>query len=153
MVLVRLKGTSLAFGNHVLLNKVDLDINVGERVCVLGRNGEGKSTLLKILNKQIKPDEGSVQHNDAVKIAALQQELPVTDPQTVYEVVSSGLGELGTTISAYHEETLRGEHVDLLKLERLQHIIEANDGWLWQQKVDSMLDRLDLPGDAAFDSM
>jgi ATP-binding cassette subfamily F protein uup len=153
MVLVRLKGASLAFGNHVLLNKVDLDINVGERVCVLGRNGEGKSTLLKILNKQIKPDEGSVQHNDAVKISALQQELPVTDPQTVYEVVSSGLGELGTTISAYHEETLRGEHVDLLKLERLQHIIEANDGWLWQQKVDSMLDRLDLPGDAAFDSM
>ena len=54
MVLVRLKGVSLAFGNQVLLNKVDLDINAGERVCVLGRNGEGKSTLLKILNKQIK---------------------------------------------------------------------------------------------------
>lgn len=153
MVLVRLKGVSLAFGNQVLLNKVDLDINAGERVCVLGRNGEGKSTLLKILNKQIKPDEGLVQHGDTLKVAALQQELPVTDPQTVYEVVSSGLGELGKTISAYHEEILKGEHVDLVKLERLQHIIEANDGWLWQQKVDSILDRLDLPGDAAFDSM
>ena len=153
MVLVRLKGACLAFGNQVLLNKVDLDINAGERVCVLGRNGEGKSTLLKILDKQIKPDEGLVQHSDTIKIAALQQELPVTDPQTVYEVVASGLGELGNTISAYHEEILKGEHVDLVKLERLQHVIEANDGWLWQQKVDSILDRLDLPGDAAFDSM
>ena len=56
MVLVRLKGACLAFGNHVLLNKVDLDINAGERVCVLGRNVEGNSTVLKILNKQIKPD-------------------------------------------------------------------------------------------------
>jgi ATP-binding cassette subfamily F protein uup len=153
MVLVRLKGACLAFGNQVLLNKVDLDINAGERVCVLGRNGEGKSTLLKILDKQIKPDEGLVQHSDTIKIAALQQELPVTDPQTVYEVVASGLGDLGKTISAYHEEILKGEHVDLVKLERLQHVIEANDGWLWQQKVDSILDRLDLPGDAAFDSM
>ena len=94
-----------------------------------------------------------VQHSDTIKIAALQQELPVTDPQTVYEVVASGLGDLGKTISAYHEEILKGEHVDLVKLERLQHVIEANDGWLWQQKVDSILDRLDLPGDAAFDSM
>jgi ATP-binding cassette subfamily F protein uup len=153
MVLVRLKGACLAFGNQVLLNKVDLDINAGERVCVLGRNGEGKSTLLKILDKQIKPDEGLVQHSDTIKIAALQQELPVTDPQTVYEVVASGLGELGNTISEYHDEVLKGEHVDLVKLERLQHVIEANDGWLWQQKVDSILDRLDLPGDAAFDSM
>jgi ATP-binding cassette subfamily F protein uup len=63
------------------------------------------------------------------------------------------LGELGTTISEYHEEVMKGEHVDLVKLERLQHVIEAHDGWLWQQKVDSILDRLDLPGDAAFDSM
>lgn len=153
MVLVRLKDVSLAFGNQVLLNKVDLDINAGERVCVLGRNGEGKSTLLKILNKQIKPDEGLVQHGDSLKVAALQQELPASDPQTVYEVVASGLGELGTTISAYHEEILKGEHVDLVKLERLQHVIEAQDGWLWQQKVESILDRLDLPGDAAFDAM
>jgi ATP-binding cassette subfamily F protein uup len=153
MVLVRLKGACLAFGNQVLLNKVDLDVNAGERVCVLGRNGEGKSTLLKILNKEITPDEGLVQHSDTIKIAALQQELPVTDPQTVYEVVASGLGDLGTTISEYHEEILKGEHVDLVRLERLQHVIEANDGWLWQQKVDSILDRLDLPGEAAFDSM
>lgn len=153
MVLVRLKGVSLAFGNHVLLNKVDLDVNAGERVCVLGRNGEGKSTLLKILNKQIKPDDGLVQHSDAIKVAALQQELPATDPQTVYEVVASGLGALGTTISEYHEEVMKGEHVDLVQLERLQHVIEAHDGWLWQQKVEAILDRLDLPGDAAFDSM
>jgi ATP-binding cassette subfamily F protein uup len=153
MVLVRLKGACLAFGDHVLLDNVDLDINSGERVCVLGRNGEGKSTLLKILNKQIKPDEGLVQHSDTLKVAALQQELPATDPQTVYEVVASGLGELGQTISEYHEEVLKGEQVDLAKLERLQHVIEAHDGWLWQQKVEAILDRLDLPGEAAFDSM
>ena len=153
MVLVRLKGASLAFGEQVLLDNVDLDINSGERVCILGRNGEGKSTLLKLINRQFKPDDGLVQHSDTLKVAALQQELPATDPQSVYEVVASGLGELGTTISEYHEEVLKGEDVDLARLEKLQHIIEAHDGWLWQQKVEAILDRLDLPGDAPFDSM
>ena len=74
MVLVSLKQAELAFGDHVLLDKVDLDIHSGERLCVVGRNGEGKSTLLKMLNRQVLPDDGRVEHLDMLRIAALQQE-------------------------------------------------------------------------------
>ena len=153
MVLVRLKGACLAFGEQVLLDNVDLDVKAGERVCILGRNGEGKSTLLKIINREIKPDDGLVQHSDTLKVAALQQELPQTDSQSVYDVVASGLGELGDVIAQYHDESLKGESADLKLLEKLQHKIEAQDGWTWQQKVDSVLGRLNLPGERSFDSL
>ena len=153
MVLVRLKGACLAFGEQVLLDNVDLDVKAGERVCILGRNGEGKSTLLKIINREIKPDDGLVQHGDTLKVAALQQELPQTDSQSVYDVVASGLGELGDVIAQYHDESLKGEAADLKLLEKLQHKIEAQDGWTWQQKVDSVLNRLALPGERSFDSL
>lgn len=153
MVLVRLKGACLAFGEQVLLDNVDLDVKAGERVCVLGRNGEGKSTLLKIINREISPDDGLVQHSDTLKVAALQQELPQTDSQSVYDVVASGLGGLGDVIAQYHDESLKGEAADLKLLEKLQHKIEAEDGWTWQQKVDSVLDRLNLPGERSFDSL
>jgi ATP-binding cassette subfamily F protein uup len=153
MVLVRLKGACLAFGEQVLLDNVDLDVKAGERVCILGRNGEGKSTLLKIINREVKPDDGLVQHSDTLKVAALQQELPQTNHHSVYDVVASGLGELGDVIAQYHDESLKGEDADLKRLEKLQHTIEAQDGWTWQQKVDAVLGRLNLPGERSFDSL
>lgn len=153
MVLVRLKGACLAFGEQVLLDNVDLDVKAGERVCILGRNGEGKSTLLKIINREVKPDDGLVQHSDTLKVAALQQELPQTNHHSVYDVVASGLGELGDVIAQYHDESLKGENADLKRLEKLQHTIEAQDGWTWQQKVDAVLGRLNLPGERSFDSL
>ena len=153
MVLLRLKDVSLAFGEQVLLDRVELDINAGERVCILGRNGEGKSTLLKVIDQQIRPDDGLVQYSDTLKVAALQQELPRTDCQPVYDVVAAGLGDLGSVIAAYHDESLKGEQADLRLLEKLQQQIEAQDGWRWQQKVEAVLDRLQLPGDRSFDSL
>jgi len=153
MVLVRLKGACLAFGEQVLLDNVDLDVKAGERVCILGRNGEGKSTLLKIINREVKPDDGLVQHSDTLKVSALQQELPQTNHHSVYDVVASGLGELGDVIAQYHDESLKGEHANLKLLEKLQHTIEAQDGWTWQQKVDAVLGRLNLPGERSFDSL
>ena len=68
MVLVRLQQVELAFGDHVLLDKVDLDVQSGERLCVVGRNGEGKSTLLKIINREITPDDGVVQYRDTLRV-------------------------------------------------------------------------------------
>lgn len=150
MVLVSLKQVELAFGDHVLLDKVDLEINSGERLCVVGRNGEGKSTLLKILNREVTPDDGRVEYTDMIKVAALQQELPKSVDAPVYDIVAEGLGEVGEAIALYHAEAAKGEHADLIRLEQLQGQIEAAEGWQWQQKVDAIIERLNLPADASF---
>ncbi|MGB1091485.1 MAG: ATP-binding cassette domain-containing protein [Oceanobacter sp.] len=153
MVLISLKQAELAFGDHVLLDKVDLDIQTGERVCVVGRNGEGKSTLLKVLTGDIIPDDGVVQTSDTVKTAILQQELPEKIDVPVYDVVAQGLGSLGDTIAKYHDESHKGEDADLKLLERLQAEIETHDGWSWQQKVDAVIQRFGLPADVSFASL
>ncbi len=150
MVLVRLQQVELAFGDHVLLDKVDLDIQTNERVCVVGRNGEGKSTLLKILNREVTPDDGRVQYSDILRVSALQQELPKSVDKKVYDVVAEGLGETGQVIAAYHAETAKGADADLNVMEKLQTRIEAADGWSWQQKVDAIIQRLQLPAESEF---
>lgn len=152
MMLLQLKQVELAFGDHVLFDRVTLEVHSGERVCVVGRNGEGKSTLLKILNNTVVPDDGSVVRRDMLKVATLQQELPQTTDTPVYDVVAEGLGALGQAIAEYHEESAKAD-VDLDKLERLQTTIEAVDGWRWQQKVDAIIQKLQLPADAAFSSL
>lgn len=153
MVLVRLQQVELAFGDHVLLDKVDLDVQSGERLCVVGRNGEGKSTLLKIINREVTPDDGVVQYRDTLRVSALQQELPKSVDESVYDVVADGIGDLGTTLARYHEETARGANADLKKLEALQAQIEAADGWRIQQKVDAMIQRLNLPAESRFNEL
>ncbi len=153
MLLVSLKQVELAFGDHVLLDKVDLEIHSGERLCVVGRNGEGKSTLLKILNRQVTPDDGRVEHRDLLRVSALQQELPQTTHEPVYDVIAAGLGELGEVIARYHDESAKGAQADLKRLAQLQSRIEAADGWRWQQKVDAIIQRLNLPAEALFSSL
>lgn len=153
MVLVRLQQVELAFGDHVLLNKVDLDIQSGERLCVVGRNGEGKSTLLKIINREITPDDGIVQYRDTLRVAALQQELPKSINSRVYDVVADGIGELGQVIADYHEEINRGMDANMNKMAALQAKIEASDGWRMQQKVDAIIQRLNLPADSQFNEL
>ena len=153
MVLVRLQQVELAFGDHVLLDKVDLDVQSGERLCVVGRNGEGKSTLLKIINREITPDDGAVQYRDTLRVAALQQELPKSVDESVYDVVADGIGDLGAVLARYHEETARGADADLKKLETLQAEIEAADGWRIQQRVDAMIQRLNLPAESRFNEL
>ncbi len=153
MVLVRLQQVELAFGDHVLLDEVDLDVQSGERLCVVGRNGEGKSTLLKIINREITPDDGVVQYRDTLRVAALQQELPKSVDESVYDVVADGIGDLGAVLARYHEETARGADADLKKLETLQAKIEAADGWRIQQRVDAMIQRLNLPAESRFNEL
>lgn len=153
MVLVRLQQVELAFGDHVLLDKIDLDVQSGERLCVVGRNGEGKSTLLKIINREVTPDDGSVQYGDTLRVAALQQELPKGINNRVYDVVAEGLGELGQVIADYHEEINRGMDANMNKMAALQSKIEAADGWSMQQKVDAIIQRLNLPAESGFNEL
>ncbi|WP_370216546.1 ATP-binding cassette domain-containing protein, partial [Thalassolituus sp.] len=130
-----------------------LDVQSGERLCVVGRNGEGKSTLLKIINREVTPDDGVVQYRDTLRVSALQQELPKSVDESVYDVVADGIGDLGATLARYHEETARGADADLKKLEALQAQIEAADGWRIQQKVDAMIQRLNLPAESRFNEL
>lgn len=153
MLLASLKQAELAFGDHVLLDKVDLEVHSGERLCVVGRNGEGKSTLLKILAGMVTLDDGAVQCRDMLRIASLQQELPARVDIPVYDVIAEGLGEVGQLIAAYHDEIHKGEAADLNVLEKLQVRIEARDGWSWQQKVDSIIQKLALPAEVSFASL
>ncbi|MBA4374319.1 MAG: ABC transporter ATP-binding protein [Thermodesulfovibrio sp.] len=155
MALVSLQGVSLAFGGPEVLDRVSLQIEPGERVCLVGRNGEGKSTLLKIISGEISPDSGEVLRPQGVKIAALSQEVPQDLSGTVFEVVSGGLGGIVGLLSEYHAVSNRLGHESgpglmpglMDELLRIQHEIESRGGWQIQQRVDTVLSRLRLDPD------
>ncbi|MCW9023455.1 MAG: ATP-binding cassette domain-containing protein [Gammaproteobacteria bacterium] len=147
--IVSLKQVSLAFGVAPLLEQVDLNIERGERICLVGRNGAGKSTLLQILLGNIKPDDGNVWYQDGLKVAVLGQDIPVEDDRSVFDVVASGLDELGDVLSEYHHLIQEESHTpaSMEKLADLQHRLEAADGWRFEQRVASAISRLDLKED------
>ena len=149
--LISLDNVSLAYGLDVLLDNVKLHVTPGERVCLIGRNGAGKSSLLKIIEGAIKPDSGSVWRKPDLRFARLEQELPREMPGTVFEYVASGLAETGAILAAYHAVTHRletsHEQKDLDELERLQHELDAKNGWQFEQKITTILNRLELQPD------
>jgi ATP-binding cassette subfamily F protein uup len=147
---LRLENVSLAYGHLPLLAHVDFDIEPGERVCLIGRNGTGKSTLFRVIAGTATPDDGGLWCKDELRIAHLEQEVPPDTDQTVFDVVAGGLGELGTVLTEYHQATHAAHTADRLVLEhmaRMQARIEALDGWNVSQKVDTVLSRLNLPAD------
>ncbi|MCK5091621.1 MAG: ABC-F family ATP-binding cassette domain-containing protein, partial [Gammaproteobacteria bacterium] len=93
MALLTLTNISLAYGHHPLLVNVDFQINAGERVCLVGRNGTGKSTLFKVIYGDAEPDDGEVWRRDPLRISHLLQEVPADNKHTIYETVALGLGE------------------------------------------------------------
>ena len=154
MPLMSLEKISLAYGLQPLLLNVDFQIDRGERVCLIGRNGTGKSTCLKVMEGELLPDTGSVWREPGLKIARLEQELPEFSEKTVFDYVSEGLEDVGLLLSQYHH--LAQEAICEKKLEelaRLQHEIESKDGWLLQQRVDSIISRLSLPQDSQMKSL
>lgn len=149
MPIIRLSGVSLAFGSHPLLDKINFQIQPGERVGLIGRNGEGKSTLINLIAGSVVADEGEVWRDPDVRISLLDQTPKYDQKDTVYEVVAQGLGDIGGLISEYHalsSGSLTGKS-SLEQLGRLQDRLEANQGWSLQQRVDRVLSQLDLPGD------
>lgn len=152
MPLLKFDNVSVAFGLKPVLDKADLQIDEQERVGLIGRNGEGKSTLLKVLAGEVLPDSGQVWRQAGVTIATLEQSPLLPDASTVYEAVADSLGEVGHLIARYHDMLLDPE-VDLEALGSLQHQFEALDGWSLQQRVDSVLSRLNLPADKKINEM
>ncbi|AHE97132.1 ATP-binding cassette domain-containing protein [Thioalkalivibrio paradoxus] len=153
MALLTLRGIRLAYGLAALLDGIDLALNPGERVCIVGRNGEGKSTLLKILAGRIQPDSGEITRTDGLVTAYLTQELPEEVHGSIFDVVAEGLGENGRLLERYHHLSLdaaQGDAAALEALGRVQAELEAIDGWALQNRVETTLSRLELPADRPF---
>jgi ATP-binding cassette subfamily F protein uup len=150
MPLLRLSNVSIAYGTHALLNNADFQLDAGERVGLLGRNGEGKSTLMKIIAGNVQPDHGEIWRQPGLRLAWLEQTPDLPDEATIYDAVASGLGELGEWITRYHTLSLTMDYNDskaLKELGDLQHTLEAHNGWHFQQRVETTLSKLGLPGE------
>lgn len=102
MPLLTLEDISLAYGMQPLLDQASLVVERGERVCLLGRNGEGKSTLLKIIAGEVTPDGGQVRLDSGAKLAVLPQMLPADDSRTAYDVVAGAFPETGELLTEFH---------------------------------------------------
>jgi ABC transport system ATP-binding/permease protein len=149
--LLSLDAVSLAFGHLPLFAHANLRIDAGERVCLIGRNGAGKSSLLKVVSGEQRPDEGSVWRAPGLRTSRLAQDVPAAADRTVFDEVASGLGALAELVTAYHHAAVRAADsssaADLERLGTLQHQLEERDGWRLEQKVEMVIARLSLPAD------
>jgi len=156
-LLLRLHDLSLAYGSRPLLDGIDLVLNDHERVCLIGRNGAGKSSLMHIIAGQAMPDGGNVWRADGLKIAALPQEVPLDDPRTVYQAVAASLGELGDLMQRFHQAAALlaqdASQRHMQDMERIQQQLEVKHAWALQQRVETVLSRLGLPGDETINNL
>lgn len=163
MPILHLKNLSLAFGDVALLDRVDLAIEAGERLALIGRNGEGKSSLIRILSSEAKADDGEVIFNTGLKVACVLQEPPFDLNQTVFEAVAGGLGEMAQILVDYHAATYALSHPEGLdddamhavmeQMSVLQSQIDARDGWLLDANVGHAIARLGLPEEARISAL
>ncbi|MDO8961590.1 MAG: ATP-binding cassette domain-containing protein [Methylophilus sp.] len=150
---ITLDNASLAFGHHALLDQAAFQLDAGERVGLIGRNGAGKSSLLKAIAGTIKLDDGLVWRAPNVRIVYVPQEPELDSTHTVFEAVAEGLGTLQQTIIDYHQVTHdMGEpdaDIDALiqKMQSLQHEMDAQNGWAAQSRIETVLSRLKLDAD------
>ena len=152
MAVISLTSAQLAFGHVALLDHADFSLEAGERVGLIGRNGTGKSSLLKIISGRSKLDDGLLVMQQGLKIAYVEQE-PTFDPEsTVFDAVAAGMGELQGMLAEYEALTGQfGQGNDEALMERmhvLQGKLDATDGWNLANKVDTTLDRLGLAREA-----
>ncbi|WP_415878666.1 ATP-binding cassette domain-containing protein [Methylomonas sp. BW4-1] len=155
MPLIRLTNVSIAFGTHALLDNAAFQLDAGERVGLLGRNGEGKSTLMKIIAGDIHADHGEIWKQPELRLAWLEQSPNLDENDTIYEAVAGGLGELGRVIARYHEllSHMDGSEQSLQALGDVQHKLEADNGWEFQTRVEAVLSKLQLPADVLVGSL
>ncbi len=148
MTLLKLTQVSLAYGATPLLEEVSWQIARGERVCIIGRNGTGKSSMMHLVKGSRLADTGEIWRAPGLKIGELPQELPVADDKTIFEVVAEGLDGVGALLAEFNHisQNIQTDE-DLNKMMHVQQELEARDGWRLQQLVDSTLSRLQLPAD------
>lgn len=147
MSLLTLDQVSVAFGHNPLLSKVSFSADAGERVAIIGRNGAGKSTFLKIVAGEIIPDEGVVRVEGGMRVAQLPQELPEANNKTVREVVSEGAGDIHDMMVRYNALLEDFSDTNADEMASIQNELDKRGGWDLEQRVNHMIQRLALPAD------
>ncbi len=159
MPYITLDNASLAFGHHALLDKAAFQLDAGERVGLIGRNGAGKSSLLRAIAGEIKLDDGNLWRAQSASIVYVPQEPLLDQNQTVYEAVAEGLGDLQKLLVAYHDVTHKMSEPEadfdalMAQMETLQHQLDAQNAWELQSKVETVLTRLSLDADVAISTL
>lgn len=149
MSLIKIEKAGLSYGLQVLLDGVDLSIEKGQRLCLIGRNGAGKSSLLKVIAGEVDLDKGEVIRQSGIRIARLEQDLPEADDRLVFDAVAAGSDGVGQLLAEYRALSHSADISDaqLARMTQLQQQIEARDGWSLQQKVEEIISRLELPAE------
>mgnify|MGYP003587308710 FL=1 len=142
MAILTLLNAHLAFGHVALLDGAEFSLETQERVGLIGRNGAGKSSLLRILGGLEHADDGQLQVQTGATITYVAQEPDLDPDATVFAVVSAGVAEVLALREAYAHTS------DPAEMDALQSRIEALDGWTWEQRVEETLQRLHLDKDA-----
>jgi ATP-binding cassette subfamily F protein uup len=157
MAYISLQEISLAFGGPLLFDRMSLQLEPGERVALLGRNGTGKTTLMKVMAGQIGVDDGIVSFQKGVQVAHLPQEVPGGITGSVFDVVLSGLGARATLLSDYHHVShrLHTEHTPELirKLDLLQTELDRTNGWEINNQIEHVISKMKLDPDSDFETL
>ncbi|MDR2240118.1 MAG: ATP-binding cassette domain-containing protein [Zoogloeaceae bacterium] len=152
MPLLTLDKGCLAFGHLALLDRADFQVDEGERIALIGRNGSGKSSLLRALAGEAALDDGTVWRRDSLRLAYVPQEPDFPPEQTVFDAVAAGVGAVSRLLVDYHDAARRLAHdhgeAALARLHALQSALDAGDGWRLNTRVEQALTQLNLPGEA-----
>jgi ATP-binding cassette subfamily F protein uup len=160
MALINVQNIDIGFGGALLLDKLDLQIQWGERVCLLGRNGMGKTTLMKLINGDMEPDSGAISRQKGITTALLTQEVPGGIKGAVFDVVLGGLGKDGELLADYHRLSVelaasQGKNTAALlkRLDQVQETLEASGGWEFHRQAETVITRMQLEPEARFENL
>jgi ATP-binding cassette subfamily F protein uup len=145
---LRFDEISLDFGELKILGQADFSIETGERVCLIGRNGAGKSTTFKLITGELEPDHGDIVRSSNLIVSQLSQALPDAMNKPVRDVVRSGLSDIEKLLQQYEQQSkLELDRDGMRELEALHARIDAHDGWHMEQRVEETITDLNLPAD------
>jgi ATP-binding cassette subfamily F protein uup len=148
MAIIGMRDMCWGFGGPPLLENITVQIEKGERVCLVGRNGVGKSSMLKLFSGELLPDSGTVWRQQGITVAALEQDVPPGFDGTIFEVVAEGLGETGRALAEHNRINRNSEtHVatgPAKTRDELQHRLESGDGWTLLNQIENVLSRTRL---------
>lgn len=157
MALIHLENLCLSFGEAPLLDNITLQIDTNERIFLIGRNGTGKSCLLKIILGTLQADSGRIHRSPGLKVAQLSQDLPQSDDLTVYDVIAEGIEDIGLLLKQYHHLTQnpdkQNEQQWLQEIGNIQHQLEQKQGWHYHHDIDAIITKLQLPADNKMSSL
>jgi len=144
-MLLKFTNVDLSFGAHPLLKQANLTIKSAEKVCLIGKNSCGKSSLFKLITGDYLPDDGTIWRKEGCKIGILTQDIPPASTQLVYDFVAAGLTDVTNLLNKFDELTKQNNPGSLAEISLIQQQIDALNGWQIQQQVENIIKQLELP--------